>query len=170
MYSTVWLIYRSYLNRVQIIPCVYFDDTTGVTSIPLRNSQMILTPTQAKTTPNLFLNIPPILSNSNEVLMTSYAQEIMDEKKFILQDQLGKEETLVQEYFPHFIAAKLAAANHLKGVGNKNFPVAVLYDDWINIHPKIATKDRLHHDLHKYINLFRESMILKPFRVSQCYQ
>ena len=114
---------------------------------------MILTPTQAETTPNLFLNIPPILSNSNEVLMTSYAQEIMDEKKFILQDQLGKEETLVQEYFPHFIAAKLAAANHLKGVGNKNFPVAVLYDDWINIHPKIATKDRLHHDFHKYTNI-----------------
>ena len=149
MYSAVWLIYRSYLNRLQIIPSVYFDDTTGVTSIPLRSNQTILTPTQAEIVPNLFMNIPPILSNPNEVLMTSYSQEIMDEKNFILKDQLGKEENLIQEYFPHFIAAKFAAASHLKGVGNKNFPVAVLYDDWINIHPKTPTKDRLYHDFHE---------------------
>lgn len=147
MYSAVWLFYRSYLNRVQIIPCVYFDDTTGVTSIPLRSNQTVLTPTQAEIIPNLFMNIPPILSNSNEVLMTSYSHEIMDEKKFILQDQLGKDsENLIQEYFPHFIAAKLSATGHLKGVGNKNFPIAVLHDDWVNIHPKTPTKDRLHYN------------------------
>ena len=103
MYSAVWLIYRSYLNRLQIIPSVYFDDLTGVTSIPLRSNQTILTPTQAEIVPNLFMNIPPILSNPNEVLMTSYSQEIMDEKNLILKDQLGKEENLIQEYFPHFI-------------------------------------------------------------------
>ena len=149
MYSAVWLIYRSYLNRLQIIPCVYFDDTTGVTSIPLRSNQTILTPTQAETTPNLFLNIPPILSNSNEVLMTSYSQEIMNEKNSILQDQLGQENSLAHEYFPHFIASKWAATKHLKGVGNKNFPVAVLYDDWINIHPKTSTKDRFYQDFYQ---------------------
>lgn len=140
VFSSVWLIYRSYLNRLQIIPCVYFDDTTGVTSIPLRSNQTVITPTQAENVPNLFMNIPPILSNPNEVLMTPYSQEIMAEKSFILEDQLGKDGKLVQEYFPHFIAAKLAATSHLKGIGNKNFPVAVLYDDWLNVHPKTPTK------------------------------
>ena len=121
-------------------PFVYFDDTTGITSIPLRSSQIRITPTQVADAKNLFLNIPPILSNPNEVLMTSYSQELLEEKSYILEDQLGQEKKTILEYFPNSLYAKFVALNQLKGVGNKNFPVAVLCDDWVNINPKAPTK------------------------------
>ena len=27
------------------------------------------------------------------------------------------------------------------GVGNKNFPIAIIVDDWVDIHPKSPTKE-----------------------------
>ena len=121
-------------------PFVYFDDTTGITSIPLRSSQIRITPTQVADAKNLFLNIPPILSDPNEVLMTSYSQELLEQKSYILADQLGHEEKNILEYLPNSVYAKLLALTQLKGVGNKNFPVAVLCDEWVNVNPKAPTK------------------------------
>ena len=142
-FMLVWYTYRTYLNRVQIVPSVYFDETSGVTSIQLRSNQVLTKPTQHQNAKNVFINIPPILSNPNEVLMTSYSQELMDEKSFILDDQRTEDGNKFGENNPLSTYAKLLARGHLNGVGNKNFPVAVLYDDWINIHPELQTKGRL---------------------------
>jgi len=139
-FMLVWYTYRTYLNRVQIVPCVYFDETSGVTSIQLRSNQVLTKPTQHQNAKNVFINIPPILSNPNEFLMTSYSQELMDEKGFILDDQRTEDGNKFGENNPLSTYAKLLARGHLNGVGNKNFPVAVLYDDWINIHPELQTK------------------------------